>query len=143
MATRETGAQRLKASLDRYLQVNDLVFQSNKKLEEIDKIANSAIISQGLILNSMLCGYLAIVTSEDSMKRNGKDEIVEVFAEIFDLNRDIVTLIELVISEDCATVLMKKELAKYVQRAMQRVGSQIKCIEQLVKAHTNDSSEAN
>ena len=142
MEARKTGAQRLKTALDRYLEVNDIIFQSNKKLKEIEKIANNAIICQGLILNNILRGYLAIVTSEDSMKRNSNEEIVKVCAEIFDLNRDILTLIELEISEDCAPVSMKKELAKYVKTTMQRVRSQIKCIDQLIKARTNDSPEA-
>ena len=143
MKARKTGAQRLKTALDRYLEVNDIIFQSKKKLKEIEKIANNAIICPGLILNNILRRYLAIVTSEDSMKRNSNEEIVKVCAEIFDLNRDILTLIELEISEDCAPVLIKKELAKYVKTTMQRVRSQIKCIEQLIKAPTNDSPEVN
>ena len=142
MEARKTGAQKLKSALDRYLEVNDFIFQSNKKLKEIEKIANNVIICQGLILNNILCRYLEIVTSEDSMKRNSNEEIVKVCAKIFYLNRDILTLIELAISEDCAPVLIKKELVKYVKSAMQRVRSQINCIEELINAHTNDSPEA-
>ena len=103
MEGRETGAKKLKHTLDKYLEVNDFIFQSDKKLKEIVKIANNAIICQGLILNNTLHGYLDVVTSEDSMKNNSNEEIVKVCAEIFDLNRDILTLIELEISEDCAS----------------------------------------
>ena len=112
MEGRETGAEKLKHTLDKYLEVNDFIFQSDKKLKEIVKIANNAIICQGLILNNTLRGYLDVVTSEDSMKNNSKEEIVKVCAEIFYLNRDILTLIELEISEDCAPLLLKKEHCK-------------------------------
>ena len=142
MEGRETGAQKLKYTLDRYLEVNDYIFQSDKKLKEIVKVANNAIICQGLILNNTLCRYLDIVTSEYSMKKNSNEEIVKVCAKIFDLNRDILTMIELEISEDCAPLLLKKELAKYVQTAMQRVRSQINFIEELINTHTDDSPEA-
>ena len=111
MEGRETGAEKLKNTLDRYLEVIDFIFQSDKKLKEIVKIANNAIICQGLILNNTLCRYLHVVTSEESMKNNSNEEIVKVCAEIFDLNHDILTLIELEISEDCAPLLLKKELA--------------------------------
>ena len=142
MEGRETGAQKLKSTLDRYLEVNDFIFQSDKKLEEIVKVANNAIICQGLTLNNTLHKYLDIVTSEDSMKRNSNDKIVKVCAKIFDLNHDILTLIELEISEDCAPLLLKKELAKYVKTAMQRVRLQINFIEELINVHTDDSPEA-
>ena len=142
MEGRETGAEKLKHTLDKYLEVNDFIFQSDKKLKEIVKIANNAIICQGLILNNTLCGYLDVVTSEDSMKNNSKEEIVKVCAKIFDLNRDILTLIELEISEDCAPLLLKKELVKYVKTAMQRVRSQINFIQELINACTGDSPEA-
>ena len=69
MERRETGAENLKHSLEKYLAVNHLIFESNKKLEEIVKLANSAIICQGLILNNTLCGYLEIVTSQESFKK--------------------------------------------------------------------------
>ena len=55
MEGRETGTERLKHTLDKYLEVNDFIFQSDKKLKEIVKIANNAIICQGLILNNTLC----------------------------------------------------------------------------------------
>ena len=58
----------MKHSLEKYLAVNHLIFESNKKLEEIVKLVNSAIICQGLILNNTLRGYLEIVTSEKSIK---------------------------------------------------------------------------
>ena len=83
-----------------------------------------------------------MVTSEESMKNNSNEEIVKVCAEIFDLNRDILTLIELEISEDCVPLLLKKELAKYVKPAMQRVRSQINSIQELINAHTDESPEA-
>ena len=142
MEGRETGAQKLKHTLDRYLEVNDFIFQSDKKLKEIVKIANNAIICQGLILNNTLCGYLDVVTSEESMKNNSNEEIVKVCAKIFDLNRDILTLIELEMSEDCVPLLLKKELAKYVKTAMQRVRLQINFIQELINARTDDSPEA-
>ena len=139
---RETGTQKLKYALDRYLEVNDFIFQSDKKLKEIVKVANNALICQGLILNNTLHGYLDIVMSEDSMEKNSKDYIVKVCAKIFDLNCDILTLVELEISKDCVPLLLKKELAKYVKTAMRRVRSQINCIEELINARTNDSPEA-
>ena len=55
------------------------------------------------------------------------------------MNRDILTVIQLEISEDCAPLLVKKELAKYVKNAIRRVSSQIKCIEELIKACSDDS----
>ena len=139
MERRETGAENLKHSLEKYLAVNHLIFESNKKLEEIVKLVNSAIICQGLILNNTLPGYLEIVTSKESIKRNSSKEIIHVCAEIFDLNRDILTLIQLEISEDCAPLLVKKELAKYVKNAIRRVSSQIQCVEELIKARSDDS----
>ena len=72
MEGRGTGAEKLKHTLDKYLEVNDFIFQSDKKLKEIVKIANNVIICQGLILNNTLCGYLDVVTSEGSMKNNSK-----------------------------------------------------------------------
>ena len=119
MEGRETGAEKLKHTLDRYLEVNDFIFQSDKKLKEIVKIANNVIICQGLILNNTLRGYLDVVMSEESMKNNSNEEIVKICAKIFDLSRDILTLIELEISEDSAPLLLKKELAKYVLQGMQ------------------------
>ena len=83
-----------------------------------------------------------MVTSEESMKKNSNKEIVKVCAKIFDLNCDILTLIELEISEDCAPLLLKKELAKYVKTAMQRFSLQINFIQELINAHTDDSPEA-
>ena len=142
MEGRETGAQKLKYTLDRYLEVNDFIFQSNKRLKEMVKVANNVIICQELILNNTLHRYLDIVTSEDSMKKNSNEEIVKVCAEIFDLNHDILTLIELEISEDCAPLLLKKELAKYVKTAMRRVRSQINFIEELINTRADDSPEA-
>ena len=142
MESRETGAEKLKHTLDKYVEVNDFIFQSDKKPKEIVKIVNNAIICQGLILNNTLRRYLDVVMSEDSMKNNSKEEIVKVCAEIFDLNRDILTVIELEISEDCAPLLVKKELAKYVKTAMQRVRLQINFIQELINARTGDSPEA-
>ena len=141
MEGRKTGAKKLKHMLDRLLEVNDFIFQSDKRLNEIVKIVNNAIICQGLILNNTLRGYLEVVTCEESMKNNSNEEIVKVCAEIFDLNDDILTLIELEISEDCVLLLLKKELAKYVKAAMQRVRSQINFIQELINARTGDSPE--
>ena len=142
MEGKQTGAKKLKHTLDKYLEVNDFIFQSDKKLKEIVKIANNAIICQGLIVNNTLCGYLDVVTSEDSMKNNSKEEITKVCVEKYDWNREILTVIELEISEDCAPLLMKKELAKYVKTAMQRVRLQINFIQELINARTGDCPEA-
>ena len=138
MEGRETGAK--KPTLDKYLEVNDFIFQSDKKLKEIVKIANNSIICQGLILNNTLCRYLDVVTSEDSMKNNSNEEIVTVCAEIFDLNHEILTLNWRLVKT--VHLLLKKELAKYVKTAMQRVRSQINFIQELINPRTVDSPEA-
>ena len=64
---------------------------------------------------------------------------MKVCAKIFYLNHDILTLIESEISEDCVPLLLKKELAKYVKTAMQRVRLQINFIQELINACTGDS----
>ena len=130
------GSQKLKSVLERYLEVNELIFQSDKKLQAILKLANYAIIYEGLILNNTLHGYLDIITCKDSLKKTSKGEIVKALAEIFDVSHDIVTLVQLEIYEESV-----KELVKYIENTGQRMLSEIDFLKKLVNMHENDSVE--
>ena len=134
-------AKKLKSVLERYLEVNELIFQSDKKLQAILKLANDAIISEGLILNNTLYGYLDIISCEDSLKKTSKGEIVKALAEIFDVSCDIVTLVQLEIYEESAPEIQKKELVKYIENARRRMLSEIDFLKKLVNMHENDSFE--
>ena len=134
-------AKKLKSVLERYLEVNELIFQSDKKLQAILKLVNDAIISEGLILNNTLRGYLDIITCEDSLKKTSKGEIVKALVEIFDVSHDIVTLVQLEIYEESAPEIQKKELVKYIENARQRMLSEINFLKKLVNMHENDSFE--
>ena len=104
-------------------------------------MANDAIISEGLILNNTLHGYLDIITFEDSLKKTSKEEIVKALVEIFDVSRDIVTLVQLEIYEESALEIQKKELVKYNENAQKRMLSEIDFLKKLVNMHENDSVE--
>ena len=134
-------AKKLKSVLERYLEVNELIFQSDKKLQAILKLANNVIISEGLILNNTLHGYLDIITCEDSLKKTSKGEIVKALAEIYDVSRDIVTLVQLEIYEESALEIQKKKLVKYIENARRRMLLEIDFLKKLVNMHENDSFE--
>ena len=134
-------AKKLKSVLERYLEVNELIFQSDKKLQAILKLANDAIISDCLILNNTLHGYLDIISCEDSLKKTSKGEIVKALAEIFDVSCDIVTLVQLEIYEESTPEIQKKELVKYIENARGRMLSEIDFLKKLVNMHENDSFE--
>ena len=52
MASPRTPREQLQNTLQRYLEVKDYVKLSEEKLKMVKRVANSAIISQGLILNN-------------------------------------------------------------------------------------------
>ena len=52
MASPRMPHEQLQNTLQHYLEVNDYVKLSEKKLKMVERVANKAIISQGLILNN-------------------------------------------------------------------------------------------
>ena len=139
MASPRTPHEKLQNTLQRYLEVNDYVKLSEEKLKMVVRVANSAIISQGLILNNFLRKYLELMTSDASLKNNSIAEGVKACAEVFDVNCDVVTIIELEINSDNPEVMDKimqrQELVKYVENVWNRVEMAKEVISAAVKLH--------
>ena len=132
-------AQKLKSTLQRYVEVNKLIFQSDRKLKDILQLANNAIISEGLILNNSLRGYLDILMSEETLNKTSKGEIIKALVEILDMSRDIVTLVKLEVKEEFAAEIQKKELVKYIEKVKRRILSQIDFLTVLINVHLDDN----
>ena len=102
-------------------------------------MANKAIISQGLILNNCLREYLELMTSDASLKNSSIAEGVKACTEVFDVNRDVVTIIKLEINSENPEVLDKimqrQELVKYVENVRKRVEMAKELISAAVELH--------
>ena len=145
MASPRTPREQLQNTLQRYLEVNDYVKLSEEKLKMVERVANRAIISQGLILNNCLRKYLELMTSDASLKNSSIAEGVKACAEVFDVNCDVVTIIELEINSEnpemMDKIMQRQELVKYVENAQNRVEMAKEVISAAVKLH--ELKEAN
>ena len=105
----------------------------------VERVANKAIISQGLILNNSLRAYLELMTSDASLKNSSIAEGVKACAEVFDVNCDVVTIIKMEINSENPEVLDKimrsQELAKYVENVRKRVEMAKELISAAVELH--------
>ena len=105
----------------------------------VERVANRAIISQGLILNNCLRKYLELMMSDASLKNNSIAEGVKACAEVFDVNRDVMTIIKLEINsdnpEEMDKIMQRQELVKYVENAQNRVEMAKEVISAAVKLH--------
>ena len=79
------------------------------------------------------------MTSDASLKNNSIAEGVKACTEVFDVNRDVVTIIKLEINSDNSEVMDKimqrQELVKYVENARNRVETAKEVISAAVKLH--------
>ena len=139
MASSRTPQEQLQHTLQHYLEVNDYVELSEEKLKMVERVANKAIISQGLILNNCLREYLELMTFDASLKNSSITEGMKACAEVFDVNCDVVTIIELEINSENPEVLDKimhrQELVKYVENAQKRVEMAREVISAAVELH--------
>ena len=145
MASPRMPQEQMQYTLQHYLKVNDYVKLSEEKLKMVERVANKAIISQGLILNNCLREYLELMMSNASLKNSSIAEGVKACAEVFDVNHDVVTIIELEINSENPEVLDKimhrQELVKYVENVQKRVEMPKEVISAAVELH--ELKEAN
>ena len=139
MASPRTPHEQLQNTLQHYLEVNNYVKLSKEKLKMVERVANKAIISQSLFLNNCLRKYLELMMSNASLKNSSITEGVKACAEVFDVNRDVVTIIELEINSENPEVLDKimqrQELVKYVENVWNRVEMAKEVISAAVELH--------
>ena len=139
MASPRTPREQLQYTLQHYLEVNDYVKLSKEKLKMVERVANKAIISQGLILNNCLREYLELMISDASLKNSSITEGVKACAEVFDVNHDVVTIIKLEINfenpEVLDKIMQRQELVKYVENVRKRVEMAKEVISAAVELH--------